>query len=379
VSPDDLRVALRESAARECRLASELESLRRQVQERLSSQDALLEALSQELREPLTALGTAAQVILQAAGQDEHCRWAVSLVERQLHRMTRVADDLLDLSQLAQGKVQLQLEGLDLEPVLRAALATVDAQLRLRGQTLSLPAPSPLPVWGDRARLVQMFGLLLDDASSHGALASAIRVSATCEAGEVVVRIPAGEVRTDDLGQPAAASVRRRLAHRLLELHGGTLGETPDAVVVRFPAAAAPLVPRGPPELPAPPRPITSRRILVVDDHRDTAEALARVLEVRGHQTLAVHSGQRALDVLESFRPDAVLLDLGLPVMDGLEVARRIRARSDLRDLILVAATGRGDQEDRRRSLLAGFDHHLVKPLRPESIEAVLMSDAAVT
>jgi two-component system, OmpR family, response regulator len=143
-------------------------------------------------------------------------------------------------------------------------------------------------------------------------------------------------------------------------MFGGELHQLP-AAVSSAPAASV----RPPP-----------RRVLVVDDHRDTADALARVLEAYGHLALPVHSGQSALAAVETFQPDVVLLDLGMPVMDGLEVARRLRARPELRDLILVAATGHGELDDRQRSLLAGFDHHLVKPLTPARIEAVLGAPA---
>jgi CheY-like chemotaxis protein len=384
MTPDELWFALRESESRERRLKSELDALRRDVREREADNEAFLEALSQDLREPLSALGSAAQVVLQTAGHDEQCRWAVGLLERQLQRMTRVADVLLDLSHLAQGKLPLKLECLDLEPALNAAIATLEGELQLRDQRLTVQSPlAQVPVWGDRTRLIQVLSVLLDDAARHGSLGTTIPISVTAEAGEVVVRIPAGEARTNDEGLPRGSSFGMTLVRQLLELHGGTVaatvgpasgdGEQECEVVLRLPTPSVPSSSTRAPEVPGSVPPAAGRRILVVDDHRDTAEALARVLEARGHQALAVHSGQSALDALESFRPHAVLLDLGLPVMDGLEVARRIRARPELRDLILVAATGHGEQEDRRRSLQAGFDHHLVKPIRPELIEALLV------
>jgi CheY-like chemotaxis protein len=340
-----------------------------------------LETLSQELRDPLTALGNAAQVVLQAAGHDEHCRWAVSMLERQLERLTRVADDLLDLSQLAQGRLPMQLEGMDVEWALQVAAAAVEGELRLRGQRLLFWSPrSPLGVWGDHARMVQLFRVLLDSAVRNSDPGAVIRVSVTPEGSQVVVRIPTGE---PVLGR--RPGVGPTLVRRLLELQGGSIegdgladrdeqrAAAPEGeVVLRFPAHAGPLAWPGSARRPPPLPPIAGRRILVVDDHRDTADALARVLEVRGHRALAVHSGPSALEALEGFRPHAVLLDLGLPVMDGLEVARRIRARPDLHDLILIAATGHGEQEDRRRCHQAGFDHHLVKPLDAERIEALL-------
>ena len=207
----------------------------------------------------------------------------------------------------------MQLEGMDVERALQVAAAAVEDEVRLREQRLLLWSPqSPVGVWGDHARMVQLFRVLLDNAVRNSPPGTAIRVSVTMEGPQVVVRIPRGEPA---LG--CRPGVGPTLVRRLLELQGGSiegdglddredpLTANPGAeVVLRFPAHAGPLAwPGSARRLPPPLPPVAGRRILVVDDHRDTADALARVLEVRGHRALAVHSGPSALEALEGFRP----------------------------------------------------------------------------
>jgi CheY-like chemotaxis protein len=287
-------------------------------------------------------------------------------------------DDLAAVSDLARGRLELELERLELEPLLRESIASVSPQLALRRQELKLEtALDPLPVAGDRRRLLQATARLLDHAARATIVGGVVTVSARSAGARALVRVsgspgaPGGDKPTSE----------RRLGlfllRRLIALHGGALTEDTSEgaqglpLVMELPLAAVAMpVPGRSPAAHQAGRP--SRRVLVVDDEYDSAHALGMALERRGHQVHIVHNGKAALEALAVFRPDAVLMDIGLPGLDGLQVARAIRALPDQAHLTLIAATGLGWSDDRRRSLQAGFDHHLVKPLALEDVEAAL-------
>ncbi len=339
----------------------------------------LLAAAIHEWRDPLSGLVNAADVLRQTPGPDQQAQWAAQVVGRQTRYLVGLTDDLSAACDLARGKVELQLETVDVEQLVRQAIDLVRPELALRRQELNLEtALGPVPVRGDPIRLLQAIHRMLDDAIRQAGVGGALNVSVRSTGAQATVRL-IGPPGTGDQARerPHRPRLGLMLVRRLITQHGGT-------VTTGAPAPGAPLeievqLPTTNAPAPARPRPtgtspvqLSPRRVLVVDDEHDSAQALGMALNRRGHQVCIVHNGKAALDALPGFRPEAVLLDIGLPGLDGLDVARSIRAMPDHEHITLIAATGFGWTDDRRRSLEAGFDHHLVKPLALEEVEAVL-------
>ena len=362
------------------------------------SKNEFLALLAHELRNPLAPLRHAAQVLEVAGGDGAMAERAREMMNRQIHNMARLIDDLLDVSRITQGKIRLRKQPVDLATLLTRAVELTRQQVEARGQELSLSPPSELvEIEADPTRLEQIFGNLLSNASKFTSKGGHIWVSAELVNGgpqpsdEVVVRVrddgvgmaPETLPRVFELFMQADRSLDRTggglgigltLVQRLLALHGGSiearsagLGEGSE-FVVRLPA-----LPPAPEELKgdseagnsigagssvAPPR-----RILVVDDNVDTAESLALLLRLRGHEVEVAYDGSAALEAAGSFHPEIVLLDIGLPELDGYQVASRLRERRRTAKMMLVALTGYGQEEDQHRAREAGFNHHLTKPV----------------
>jgi PAS domain S-box-containing protein len=357
--------------------------------------DEFLAMLAHELRNPLGAITNAAQLLKQLGPPEGNLRWARDVIDRQAAHLARIVDDLLDVSRISRGQIVLRREPVPLAAAVTLALETVKPLIDARRQRFSSSIP-PGPIWvdGDTTRLAQVIGNLLGNAARYTPQGGAVSLTVAREGGEAVVRVRdtgigiAKDVlpRVFDLfvqGErppdhaPGGLGLGLTLARRLTELHGGKLdavsaglGEGSEFIV------RLPILQREPPiELKA--RPVLvyeapTRRILVVDDNADAAEALALALGAIGHEVRLAGDGPSALDVAAEFKPEVVLLDIGLPGMDGYEVARRFRARKEWAGIVMVALTGYGQEEDRRRAQDAGFDHHLVKPIPPEAILAVL-------
>ncbi len=383
-------------------------TLQRRAEEALKEadrrKDEFLATLAHELRNPLAPIRNAVELLRLVGPGDEALEMARNVIERQTAHLTRLVDDLLDVGRVTTGKVQLRREILDAAAVMARAIETARPLVEARRHQLTVSVPDrPLPLEGDPVRLAQVLGNLLSNAAKYMEEGGRIELSARAEGETVVFR-----VRDEGLGVPPDmltrifelfTQVERNLdrAHgglgiglalvkRLVELHGGTVeahSEGPgkgSEFVVRLP-----LLPMGngewemgndqqaPSGIPHSPFPIPhSRRVLVVDDNADTAESLALLLRVLGHEVRTAHDGPSALKVARREHPDVVLLDLGLPRLDGFEVARRLRWEYADRPLLLVALTGHGQEEDRRRCREAGFDHHLVKPAEPETLKHLL-------
>ena len=351
--------------------AAEIE--RRQAQRHAghSADVELLATAVHELRDPLTGLVNAADVLRETPGLDLQARWAAAVVDRQSRCLVGLLEDLSTASDLARGKLELRFESVDLEPMVRQAIEAVRPDLAARGQELTLDtALDPVPVWGDGARLRQALTRLLEHVVREAGVGQAIGLTMRSTTTQVSLRLvgPSGEDRRSRSPERHLGLV---LVRRLIALHGGTLTTgTPAALEIELQLPAGPAARLQP----APVRPVASSpsRILVVDDEYDSAQVLGRALELRGHRVCIAHNGKAALEALPRFMPDAVVMDIGLPGLDGLAVARSIRATPAHAHLTLIAATGLGWADDRRRSLQAGFDHHLVKPLALEDIEAAL-------
>ena len=358
------------------------DDLRRQVRQLAAAEEAdarknqFLAMLAHELRNPLAAAVNALHLIQRGARANRQISHAARIADRQLRHEARLLDGLLDVSRIVLGKITVEARPIDLRECVRAAIEGVSfaAQQRLVPITLDLPE-EPLVVLGDATRLEQCVVNLLSNAMKFTPAGGSIAVSARRHGPHVrlVVRDSGVGISPEMLGHvfelfaQADTSLGRAqgglgigltLVRKLVELHGGTIT-----------AASAGLSGKTPEEI-ADPRP---RRLLVVEDNRDAREMLRTVLEVQGHAVWEAGDGAGAVRLAVEHSPDVVILDLGLPDMDGFEAARRIRRR--LGDSVrLVALSGYGDDEARRRGREAGFDTHLVKPVAPEDLTRVIGS-----
>ena len=377
--------ALREQAAeRERRLAAERTS---------REKDEFLAMLAHELRNPLGAIASAVSVLERIGGGEKLTVRAREIVGRQVAHLVGIVEDLLDVSRVSVGKILLSRRPLDLGELVRRAVDGLDAESRTARHDVTLTAA---PVWvdGDETRLEQVIGNLLANALKYTPAGGHVHVSVDAEGGEAVVR-----VRDDGIGIAAdrlgsifdlffqgergldraqgGLGIGLTLVKRLVELHGGSVAAAsagPDhgsTFTVRLPRI--PMVPsRLPAEPTAPPR---RRRVLLIEDNADAREMLRTALELSGHTVDEADDGAAGLARAEAARPDAAIVDIGLPGIDGYEVARRLRALAGGGDIVLIALTGYGQPEDRRRSEEAGFDTHLVKPVDPAALERTLSAD----
>ncbi|HKO21800.1 MAG TPA: response regulator [Candidatus Eisenbacteria bacterium] len=349
--------------------------------------DEFLAMLAHELRNPLAPIRNSVEYLRMRAEEDPSVRWSHDVIDRQIDHLTRLVDDLLDVSRITRGRLEIRRERSDLGEILRGAVDTIQAPIQERGQTLHVSLP-PEPIWvdADVVRMTQIFLNLLDNASKFTPAGGAIWLRSERAGGDAVVRLKdtgAGitaeelpqlfqmfyQIRRSSTGSQGGLGIGLALVRRLVELHGGSVEASSEGheqgaeFVVRLPALAdvAPAEANGTPQaevaLPA------TRRVLVVDDNVDSAESLAMLLRLGGHEIETAYDGFQAVAAAERFLPDLILLDIGLPGMDGYEVAARLREGSAGRELVLIAVTGWGQEEDRRRSREAGFDAHLTKPV----------------
>ena len=354
--------------------------------------DEFLATLAHELRNPLAPVRTGLQV-LKISPPGPAADRAREMMERQLTHIVRLIDDLLDVSRIGTGKIELRLGRIDLRSAVASAVETSRSliDIGLHKLTVTLPAE---PVWidADHTRIAQAVGNLLTNAAKYTPDRGRIDLVARRDGDWAVVSVA-------DSGLGIPAEMRERvfemftqvnktldraqgglgiglaLVKRLLEMHGGTIGvesagaDLGSTFTIRIPvapAAEAPAVSLSPAAgTPA------ARRILVVDDNQDGAESLTLLLTIQGHTVRTAYSGVQAIEVAHAFRPDIAFLDIGLPGMDGHEVARRFRADRALSGIALIALTGWGSDDDKTHSREAGFDFHITKPAEPEEIERV--------
>jgi len=359
--------------------------------------DEFIALLAHEIRNPLAPLRNGIEV-LKSGPQNESHR-ALEMMDRQVRHMVRLIDDLLDVSRISQGKLDLRLEKLDLREVLRQSVEAVRPAAQAKRQVLAVSLPSaPLWVDGDPVRLTQVVMNLLNNAVKYSGEESGIWLTAEREGHTHVVNVR-------DTGQGIATDMRPRiwdlflqgggrveriegglgigltLVKRLVELHNGSVDVQSEGVgagsefSVRLPVAAPPVTVV--PALPAPARPATRAvRVLVVDDNEDSAESLSMLLRISGHNVRVAFRGDEGLREYVRFAPELVLCDIRMPDMSGYEVARSLRALKGGDRALLVALTGFGAEADREATARAGFDRHVVKPLDPDVL-VDLMRDAA--
>ena len=344
--------------------------------------------LAHELRNPLAPIRNAVHIMREVAPGDPAQQAMRETIERQSAQLARIVDDMLDIARITRGSLAVEHVRIDLGDVVRHAVETSTPAIESGKHTIEVDLPNePVTISGDAHRLAQLFSNILNNAARYTPPGGSIALRARAEGGQAVVRvrdtgrgIEAGMLeRIFDMFVQGRAPLLRiggglgvglALARRLAELHGGSIearseGENRGSeFTVRLPLAAP--SPAGEVRRAAEAKtagPVAPRRVLVVDDNVDAATMLNMLLRSLGHETRVAHDGQQALQVAEQFRPDIVLLDIGMPGLDGYEVARRLRRGSQDRPLRIVAVTGWGQDADRQRSREAGFDLHLVKPV----------------
>lgn len=356
--------------------------------------DEFLAMLSHELRNPLAPIVNAVELLRLQTAEDPLQQTAREIIERQVGQLKRLVDDLLEVSRITTGRIQLRLEKTALKQVIENAVETVRAEIERRRHALIVTLPTQ-QVWldGDAARLEQVFVNLLANAAKYTEEGGRVELELQSDGDEAVVRVrdtgvgigPEFLPRIFDLFTQSERSLDRSqgglgiglsLVQRLVEMHRGrieafsTLGKGSE-FVVRLPIAQPSSAP-APAAMGAVRPPGRSLRVLVVDDSRDVRHTLSLLLPRHGHEVQTASDGPSAIEAALAWRPDVALLDIGLPAMDGYELARHLRQQDSLRNLVLVALTGYGQETDRQRALEAGFDHHLVKPADIRKVLEVL-------
>ncbi len=387
--PEDLRFA--EDFAHRAAIAIENARLYAALKEGDRRKDEWIAMLAHELRNPLAPIRNALQIFSMPDAPEAARVQARQMTERQLRHMVRLVDDLLDVSRIMRGKIELRKEPVDLASIIARGVETAQPLIDARGQELRVTvAPEPIPLEADPDRLAQVVANLLHNAAKFSERGKPIWLNAERQDDEAVIRVrdegtgiaPELLPHVFDLFVQGDRSIERSegglgigltVVRKLVELHGGTISARSagpgrgSEFIIRLPGVRA-----APPAAPSPPRAAEAvsvpRRILVVDDNIDGAESLALMLRVLGHNVVLAHDGAEALRVAEAYRPDVVILDIGLPGMNGYDVARHLRERPATAQALLVAVTGYGQDEDRRRSEQAGFDEHLTKPVSAESL-----------
>jgi two-component system CheB/CheR fusion protein len=366
------------------RLEEELRQRARELADADQRKDEFLAMLAHELRNPLAPLRNALHLLrLDVPGRERF----VEIADRQLTHLVRLVDDLLDVSRITQGKITLRREHVLLADVAARAVEMMRAVIDARGHNLTVSLPGePVRLVADPARLAQVIGNLLGNAVKYTPPGGSIWLTAERAGGEVVIRVrdtgvglaPELIPHVFDLFVQGDASLDRTrgglgigltLVRRLVELHGGRVAARSAGLgqgsefVVHLPALPAQLAPTVAPEAVGPATPGGRRlKVLIVEDNQDAAESLALVLDLWGHDARVVFDGAAALDVAEQYLPDVIISDLGLPGMDGYQLARQLREHPTFGRAVLIALSGYGQEEDKRRALDAGFDHHFVKP-----------------
>jgi PAS domain S-box-containing protein len=360
--------------------------------------DEFLARLAHELRNPLAPLSNGLQLMRLCRDSRETIEEIQTMMERQLLHLVRLVDDLLDASRISRGKVELRSSFVTLDSVIRSAAERIGPTASIRGHELLLQLPEqPFYLQADPVRLAQVFSNLLDNACKYTLKPGSVRLSAEREGDFIAVTVaddgigipPESLESIFDLfnqlepsgdggeGVHGGLGIGLSLVKGLVELHGGTVEARSDgrdrgsAFVVRLPLAGLDSSAR-PSSKPSSGTLGAPRAILVVDDNRDSAESLARILQAHGHQVRTAFDGASAIDAARAFRPSFILLDIGMPGLDGYETARRIREETFGREAILIAMTGWGQKEDRKLSGFAGFDAHLTKPVDVSVLCALL-------
>ena len=392
-------------------------ALQGEVAERSRAEQALKEAdrhkdeflamLAHELRNPLAPIRNAVHLMKMKAVEDQQLLVARDIIERQLIQLSRLVDDLLDVSRITRGKINLARQRVELRELVERAVETVTPVIESRAHTLKVEIPQKtLAIYGDPLRLTQALGNVLGNAAKYTDAGGHITVRARRRRRdvEISVRDTGIGISADVLpcifdlftqvdqrnGRPQGGlGIGLALVRRLVEMHDGTVTASSEGVgqgsefIILLPLSVQRAASREADSAdkaseatqaanPAAPRPLVQRRILVADDNEDARESLAALLALSGHEVFRAEDGSVALESAERHRPHVALLDIGMPHANGYEVARQIRGQPWGRDMVLVALTGWGQESDRRQSHEAGFDSHLTKPVDPDVLDELL-------
>jgi PAS domain S-box-containing protein len=356
--------------------------------------DEFLAVLAHELRNPLAPIRNSLHILRM--GKSPGTERVVDMMERQVQHMVRLVDDLFEVSRISRGKIELKRDRADLVAILKSAVDTSRPLIEASRHELVLELPeAPLILDADVVRLCQVFANLLNNAAKYTPPGGRIRLAVEVGGGTATVRVSDNgegiprsmldrvfnmftQVNTGSRAQ-GGLGIGLTLARTLVHLHGGSIDAHSDGVdrgcefVVRLPLAEQQALAPAPAGEPlGQDQPLANQRVLVVDDNVDAADSLGMLLSFLGAEVRVVHGGREALEAMGQFRPAVVLLDLGMPHMDGLEVARRMREDPAMKGATLVALTGWGQHEDRRRTGEAGFDYHLVKPADVRTLQSIL-------
>ena len=369
---------------------------RHEAEEKLKAanrhKDEFLAMLAHELRNPLAPIRNAGDLLEQYVGSHPQAKVPLAILHRQTRQLTRLVDDLLDVGRISQGQVHLKKEIIEIGAVLDQAVETVQPLVQTKSHRLSIHKPfAPVYVDGDFARLVQSLGNILHNAAKYTDRGGDIEVNVEASDGELSLAIrdngsgisPDLLPRVFDLfvqGRPtldhseAGLGIGLTVVKQLIQLHGGSVSAESagtgcgTTVRVHLPTVSQPTAAGRKDAADKPPQ----RRILVVDDNEDAANSLALLLQLEGHEVSTAYSASGAFSAVEHFKPEVVFIDIGLPHMDGYEVARRLRASYGAACPRLIARTGYGQPEDRARALAAGFAAHLTKPVDRQDLEREL-------
>jgi PAS domain S-box-containing protein len=376
------------------RMEDDLRQLAADLSEAARRKDEFLATLAHELRNPLAPIRNALQII-RLSPERQAREQARSLMQRQLEQMVRLVDDLLDVSRISRGKLELRKEQVPLAAAVKSAVETSRPLIDHMGHELTVTLPEqPITLDADLTRLAQVFSNLLNNSAKYMDRGGHIWLTAKQQGRDVVVSVKDTGIgiAADQLPRlfqmfsqverslekaQGGLGIGLTLAKRLAEMHGGRIEAKSEGVnkgsefVVRLPVAVETSGPLAS-ETEEPAAPQSSLRILIVDDNRDGADSLAMLLRLMGNDIRTAYDGQEGVDVAGEFRPDVTLLDIGLPKLSGYEACRRIREQPWGKGVVLIAVTGWGQEEDRRRSLEAGFDRHMVKPVDPHALMKLL-------
>lgn len=375
------------------------------LKEAARRKDEFISILGHELRNPLAAMQSGIELLRNSAAQQSKLPWARELLQRQLQHLKRLIDDLLDVSRITSGRVHLQQETLELKTVIEHAIDAARPMITERQHKLHVKLP-PGPVYldGDTVRLTQVFGNLLTNAAKYTDAGGKIKLSAETETAPQ----PSVTVRVSDTGagipehmldrvfelfaQADNSGARTQtglgiglaLVRALVEMHGGTVHATSEGpargseFIVKLPLLENPVAQLAEPDAVTVPVMQTALRLLIIDDNIDLANGLAMYLtEKSGHDVRVAHTGESGIETAIEFEPDAVLLDIGLPDIDGYEVARRLRGHDDLEQVPLIGISGFSSEADIKRAKKAGFDHYFVKPIAYDILNDVLAAHIA--
>lgn len=362
--------------------------------------DEFLATLAHELRNPLAPIRQATLIAQAPNATDVQKRWSHEVINRQVQNMALLLDDLLDISRITRGTLALRTQPTDLASIVAAAVETARPLIDAKRHAFSIQLPTePVEFAADPMRLAQVLSNLLTNAAKYtdpdgriGLAASRAGDSITISVTDTGIGIPPdamsnlfgmfSQVKSGKDRSEGGLGIGLALAKGLVELHGGTIEarsagtERGSEFIIRLPMRTQQTGLVQPPTRPGPERALR-RRVLIADDNRDAAESLAMLLQMEGHEVTVVHDGREAVTAFEKVRPDAALLDIGMPGLNGYEIARLIRRAPHGRDITLIAVTGWGQENDKAQATEAGFNHHFTKPVEPDAITALLARPSA--